>query len=39
MAWPHLTFRQVNKAGHMVPMDQPKNSLAMVKTLLAGGSF
>ena len=39
MPRPPSTLRQVNKAGHMVPMDQPKNSLAMVKTLLSGGNF
>jgi len=35
----HFTFLQVNGAGHMVPMDQPKNALAMIHTFLGGGSF
>ena len=34
-----LTFLQVNNAGHMVPMDQPENALAMVNTFLSGGTF
>ena len=34
-----LTFLQVNDGGHMVPMDQPANSLQMVKTFTTGGSF
>ena len=34
-----FTFLQVNGAGHMVPMDQPKNALAMVKTFMSGGTF
>jgi len=34
-----LTFLQVNKAGHMVPMDQPQNALSMVNTFLSGGTF
>jgi len=34
-----LTFLQVNGAGHMVPMDQPANALAMVNTFLSAGSF
>ena len=34
-----LTFLQVNNAGHMVPMDQPENALAMVNTFLSGGIF
>lgn len=34
-----FTFLQVNNAGHMVPMDQPENSLAMVRTFLGGGPF
>ena len=34
-----LTFLQVNKAGHMVPMDQPENSLSMIETFMSGGKF
>mmetsp|Transcript_11692 Transcript_11692/g.40417 ORF Transcript_11692/g.40417 Transcript_11692/m.40417 type:complete len:212 (-) Transcript_11692:357-992(-) len=34
-----FTFLQVYNAGHMVPLDQPANSLAMLSTFLAGGSF
>ena len=31
-----FTFLKVNDAGHMVPMDQPKNALAMVNAFLDG---
>jgi len=34
-----LTFLQVNDAGHMVPMDQPENALAMIDTFISGGKF
>jgi cathepsin A (carboxypeptidase C) len=34
-----LTFLQVNNAGHMVPMDQPENSLSMIETFMSGGQF
>lgn len=34
-----LTFLRVYEAGHMVPHDQPENSLAMLNTWLYGGSF
>jgi len=37
--WEGFTFLQVNDAGHMVPMDQPTNSLEMVETFINGGSF
>ena len=30
---------QVHKAGHMVPMDQPANALAMLNTFLQNGKF
>jgi len=35
----NFTFLQVNNAGHMVPMNQPENSLSMIETFLAGGEF
>eukprot|EP00965_Chrysotila_dentata_P039206 1303288-Pleurochrysis_carterae.AAC.3 len=35
----NLTFLQVNKAGHMVPMDQPASALAMLDTFLTNGKF
>ena len=38
-SWNGFTFLQVNNAGHMVPMDQPVNALAMVETFINGGSF
>jgi cathepsin A (carboxypeptidase C) len=31
-----LTFLAVAEAGHMVPMDQPRNSLDMLKRFLTG---
>ena len=34
-----LTFLQVNNAGHMVPMDTPREALAMVDQFLAGKPF
>jgi cathepsin A (carboxypeptidase C) len=34
-----LTFLQVNNAGHMVPMDQPENSLSMIETFMSGKDF
>jgi len=34
-----LTFLKVANAGHMVPMDQPKNALAMLKTFLSNGPW
>lgn len=34
-----LTFLQVYDAGHMVPSDQPKNSLDMITHFLQGGKF
>jgi carboxypeptidase C (cathepsin A) len=34
-----LTFLQVFDAGHMVPMDQPVNALAMFSTFLQGQPF
>jgi len=34
-----FTFLQVNNAGHMVPRDQPANSLSMVNTFISGGKF
>lgn len=34
-----LTFLRVFDAGHMVPMDQPKNALDMVDQLLRGKSI
>eukprot|EP00729_Bicosta_minor_P014982 gene14982-10299_t len=38
-SWNGFTFLQVNNAGHMVPMDQPVNALAMVETFISGGIF
>ena len=34
-----FTFLQVNNAGHMVPMNQPENSLSMIETFMSGGTF
>jgi len=34
-----LTFLKVSNAGHMVPMDQPKNALAMLNTFLNNGAW
>lgn len=34
-----LTFLQVYDGGHMVPADQPENSLDMLKVFLSGGEF
>jgi len=34
-----LTFLQVYEAGHMVPMDQPKNALSMLNTFLRNQPF
>ena len=34
-----LTFLQVNNAGHMVPMDVPREALAMVDQFLSGKAF
>lgn len=34
-----FTFLQVYDAGHMVPTDQPKVSLDMLKVFLSGGEF
>ena len=34
-----LTFLKVSNAGHMVPMDQPRNALAMIKQLTKNGGF
>ncbi|XP_039159185.1 serine carboxypeptidase-like isoform X2 [Eucalyptus grandis] len=31
-----LTFLKVHNAGHMVPMDQPKAALQMLKSWMAG---
>jgi len=35
----NLTFLKVINAGHMVPMDQPINALAMLKNFLSGSPF
>merc|ERR1719373_383837 len=35
----NLTFLPVNAAGHMVPMDQPKNSLEMLKSFIGLQNF
>jgi carboxypeptidase C (cathepsin A) len=35
----NLTFLRVFKAGHMVPMDQPKNALDMLERLISGAPF
>jgi len=35
----NLTWLEVNNAGHMVPHDQPENSLAMINTFITGGTF
>eukprot|EP01100_Stratorugosa_tubuloviscum_P011253 TRINITY_DN49_c0_g1_i1.p1 TRINITY_DN49_c0_g1~~TRINITY_DN49_c0_g1_i1.p1 ORF type:complete len:439 (-),score=223.98 TRINITY_DN49_c0_g1_i1:129-1445(-) len=35
----NFTFLQVHSAGHMVPMDQPFNSLAMINNFIFGGIF
>jgi len=34
-----LTFLQVFDAGHMVPSDQPENSLQMIQDFVNGGEF
>lgn len=34
-----FTFLQVYDAGHMVPADQPENSLDMITNFVAGGKF
>jgi len=34
-----LTFLGIEKAGHLVPMDQPANSLAMLKSFLNGTPY
>jgi hypothetical protein len=34
-----LTFVKVYKAGHMVPMDQPKHALDMITRFTRGQSF
>jgi len=34
-----FTFLQVYDGGHMVPSDQPENSLEMLKVFLSGGEF
>lgn len=34
-----LTFLRVYDAGHMVPMDQPANALAMINNFISGGPF
>lgn len=33
----NLSFLEVYDAGHMVPMDQPKNALSMLETFYTGG--
>ena len=33
----NLKFLRVYDAGHMVPMDQPKNALAMLQDFITGG--
>lgn len=35
----NFTFLQVNNAGHMVPMNQPENSLSMIETFMSGEEF
>jgi len=35
----NFTFLKVAKAGHMVPLDQPENALAMLKVFLSGGKW
>jgi len=32
----HLSFVKINQAGHMVPMDQPRNSLMMIQRFVDG---
>ena len=32
----YFTFLQVHNAGHMVPMNQPENALAMVEQFFSG---
>lgn len=34
-----LTFCKVFESGHMVPLDQPENALAMVHTFIGSDSF
>ena len=34
-----LTFLKVLNAGHMVPMDQPENALAMIQQFTVNGGF
>ena len=34
-----LTFLQVYEAGHMVPMDQPKNALSLFNTFIQDKSY
>ena len=34
-----LTFLKVKNAGHMVPMDQPLNALAMIEQFTVGDGW
>ncbi len=34
-----FTFLRVYNAGHLTPMDQPAAALALLNTLISGGSF
>ena len=34
-----LTFLKVLNAGHLVPMDQPTNAMAMIQQFTIGGGF